>query len=786
MKITSLLASACVFNTNALNAPQATIGPHQDQDQGPQTRSRIRAQGIQSKGIKKPEKKSRGTKRGRTEGSSNVGKAVAKVPRALTENRGRCRAEAGPAAGVENNYPRDGVVKIWLHTRDPDFTEPWKASPFADGTCTGFVIAIEEPVMEDGVHTGAWEKVYRIMTNAHCVEHAHKGQITFKRPGAEHGKFTGDVLYVYQEADLALVRVVPSEQKKFEESFDPKEIISFADGIDLNQQIVLRGYPDGENLLCVEGKISRMTTIDYSRQRDFITGDAYSLLVIQTQAPVNSGNSGGPAFQWDAFDLKWKCVGVAVASCAGHADNVGFLIPRQVVAHFLEDVKRRSLNPDHVMGFPRFGLTLQNTEDKNTRIFNQLPTEHVFDFSHHGQLINGIAKGSTWDGILQVGDTIVEVDGHPINHDGNYQPKIEEEGLQEEIHMSWIIAKKFFGDETTIRYFRNGQLETAIVVHKVPKKLLEDLLMTKNGLARGPAYAVTGPLGVTEVTRQYLAEMYNAHDGDDVSTVPEQYVRAKALNLPPPAGYEGQPRRIVSVAGVLTEAIDDDIDGHVITHVNGVQVYNLQHYVDLVNEAMESARTDVQKKSTSSSDEDMEEDEEQSQGEEIVSGSPRGALRQSASEQDDDDESDSEDISGDEESPKNRRMDQDSSSSDEDSTDEYDWSPEDYIKIELDPKRVVALGPVQKLAKETAEAAADHNVAEKSLSAYVDYIKIHEKIDEHTRDKKLAKWRKGEDNLEPVKVDPTTKAQLEQQIMSAMGAKNEEDLIRILAGQGAL
>ena len=31
----------------------------------------------------------------------------------------------------------------------------------------------------------------------------------------------------------------------------------------------------------IQGKISRMTTIDYSRQRDFISGDTYSLLVIQ-------------------------------------------------------------------------------------------------------------------------------------------------------------------------------------------------------------------------------------------------------------------------------------------------------------------------------------------------------------------------------------------------------------------------------------------------------------------------------------------------------------------------
>ena len=436
------------------------------------------------------------------------------------------------------------------------------------------------------------------MTNAHCVENAIKGQIKFKRPGAENPKLTGDVLYVYQEADLALVRVVEKDVAAFNAGFTGSEddVIEFTESVDLETDIVLRGYPDGDNLIKVNGRISRMTTLDYSRHRDYSGEDNRELLVIQTQAPVNSGNSGGPGFQKDPRDGKYRCVGVAVASCAGSADNVGFLIPRQVVMHFLEDVKRRSINDEHKMGFPRYGLTFQDTDMKNNRIFHQIPREG--EYAHSGQLINGIVKGSTFDGTLEVGDTIVEVDGNKINSVGMYQPDYAETGLTEEVHMRWIIAQYFFGDETTIKFFRKGALIEETVTFRQHDPLIQDLLTDENGLNRGPAYAITGAVAVTEVTQQYLTDMYDASANDESEGIPDQYVRARALTFDAPEGYEEQDRRIVAITGILSEDVEDGVDGNIVTHVNDQQIYNLQHFVDLVVEAVKNARplVDVPKK----------------------------------------------------------------------------------------------------------------------------------------------------------------------------------------------
>ena len=70
---------------------------------------------------------------------------------------------------------------------------------------------------------------------------------------------------------------------------------------------------------------------------------------------------------------KWKCVGVAVESEAGSKDNVGFVIPLQVIRHFMEDIKKQMIDPSHPMGFPNAGMNFQRADKKNTRAMLGIP-----------------------------------------------------------------------------------------------------------------------------------------------------------------------------------------------------------------------------------------------------------------------------------------------------------------------------------------------------------------------------------------------------------------------------
>ena len=64
----------------------------------------------------------------------------------------------------------------------------------------------------------------------------------------------------------------------------------------------------------------------------YVHSGADSHLAIQTDAAINPGNSGGPVIQ------DGKVVGVAFQGLT-NADNIGYMIPTTVIAHFLKDVE---------------------------------------------------------------------------------------------------------------------------------------------------------------------------------------------------------------------------------------------------------------------------------------------------------------------------------------------------------------------------------------------------------------------------------------------------------------
>ena len=61
-----------------------------------------------------------------------------------------------------------------------------------------------------------------------------------------------------------------------------------------------------------------------------------SLLAIQIDAAINPGNSGGPC-----FSAAQRCIGVAFQVLGrDDAENVGYIIPAEVVKHFLTDYSK--------------------------------------------------------------------------------------------------------------------------------------------------------------------------------------------------------------------------------------------------------------------------------------------------------------------------------------------------------------------------------------------------------------------------------------------------------------
>lgn len=150
-----------------------------------------------------------------------------------------------------------------------------------------------------------------------------------------------------------------------------------------------------------------------------------TMTLLQTNAAINSGNSGGPL-----FNAYGQVIGITnmkmMITSSGVVEGVGFAIPTATVKTMADGILRDGA----VVGRPGLGVTV---------IDLQGGTEDLPD----GMLVQGITEGSDAEkqGLL-VGDVIIAVDGTPVD------------GIET---MRDAIAAKSVGDPMEIGIWREGE-----------------------------------------------------------------------------------------------------------------------------------------------------------------------------------------------------------------------------------------------------------------------------------------------------------------------------------------
>lgn len=88
--------------------------------------------------------------------------------------------------------------------------------------------------------------------------------------------------------------------------------------------------------LCIFLAVFHFNSLSCSFTDDIIDVAMPFQILLQIDAAINSGNSGGPA-----FNDKGKCVGIAFQSLK-HEDveNIGYVIPTPVIQHFIHDYEK--------------------------------------------------------------------------------------------------------------------------------------------------------------------------------------------------------------------------------------------------------------------------------------------------------------------------------------------------------------------------------------------------------------------------------------------------------------
>src|SRR2546428_5800436 len=208
-------------------------------------------------------------------------------------------------ADLQNVYiqavERAGASPVNVSPAERPYGAPWGSWPRR-----GFGSGV---VLDDKGH---------ILTTHHVVEGAEKVIVTF----ADGRVLSGAVVGGDEETDIAVVRV---EGEEFRAADDAK-----SEERKVGQPVLAIGNPLG-----LPGGPSVTSGVVSSLRRHLGRGPGDGVPVIQTDAAVNPGNSGGPL-----VDLRGRVVAINTATIP-YAEGIGFAIPinaalaaaREIVAH---------------------------------------------------------------------------------------------------------------------------------------------------------------------------------------------------------------------------------------------------------------------------------------------------------------------------------------------------------------------------------------------------------------------------------------------------------------------
>ena len=343
---------------------------------------------------------------------------------------------------------KKALVKVYTSHQLFDYLSPWQYGQSANSTATGFII--------DGE---------RIITNAHAVLNSKFLQV---RKEGDSKKYKAVVKFTSEEYDLALVEI---EDKSFFKGTVPLKLGTLPE---IQEKLTVYGYPlGGDKLSTTQGIVSRMEHNTYTlTNRKFLIG--------QTDAAINSGNSGGPVVS------KGKVAGVAFAGL-NSADNIGYFIPVNILNNFLEDIKDGKYD-----GSPLLGVEWSELESPSHRRMLGIEAKTG------GILIKKVFKNSPFEGVLQKNDVLMKLDNYPIEYDGTIEFR-----KNEKTDFSYVNQQKKYGDNLSYEIIRDKKTKTGQV--KLEKKDIKYTVVTEVTIETPPSYMVYGGLLFEPLTSNYMA-----------------------------------------------------------------------------------------------------------------------------------------------------------------------------------------------------------------------------------------------------------------------------------------
>ena len=325
-------------------------------------------------------------------------------------------AERGEALSIQDIYETAGPGVVQVRSTSVVSRDPFFGAQESRSLGSGFVI----------------DKSGHIVTNYHVVENADEVEVNFSGDDRVPARVVG----IDPSTDVAVLEIDAQAR-----ALTPLNLGN-SDAVRVGDAVVAIGNPFGLERSVTAGIVSAL-------QRDIRAPDGFTIdKAIQTDAPINEGNSGGPL-----LNSRGQVIGVnsQIQSESGGNVGIGFAVPINTVKQVVSDIIQTG-RVDHAW----LGVQMQAIDESLSDTF-RLPVSE-------GVLVTAVSPGSPAQRAgLRGGDRPVVVDGVSYVLGGDIITRADGARVTEPEDLSGLVMAKEPGDTLALEIHRGDSQRTVNV-----------------------------------------------------------------------------------------------------------------------------------------------------------------------------------------------------------------------------------------------------------------------------------------------------------------------------------
>ena len=264
------------------------------------------------------------------------------------------------------------------------------------------------------------EKGY-IVTNYHVIRDASSVTVLLH----DDRSYSANIVGADEISDLAVLKIQAENLVSAE--FGDSSVLRVGDSV------AAIGNPLGEEL---RGTLTNGIVSAINRD---VTSNGRTLTLIQTNAALNSGNSGGPLLNCYGQVIGINTLKIGAFTDEAGVEGLGFAIPSTTVKEIVEQL----IHQGYVSGRPTLGITGEGLSSFY-QYYYQMPA---------GLYITALEPGSPAERCgIEPGDLLISIDDHRITDEESYKTALYNYAI---------------GDTVTVIIYRSGnQYSVSLTLHE--------------------------------------------------------------------------------------------------------------------------------------------------------------------------------------------------------------------------------------------------------------------------------------------------------------------------------